>query len=816
MQFGLKSKAGQISAKTPASPGCVGASALAFIDPRVERPGTLVAGVRPDVLPVLLDPTRSGWAQANEVLMAHPGVREIHIIAHGEPGWFQWGSQRTSAETLEREREMLSRWREFLTPDAQILIYGCRVGATAAGRALVETLHDLTGAAVAASREKVGCGNWSLEVSAGKTDAAPPFSAAVCRTYRGQFNPPFAFVEVNRDGEDDGFGNTIDGLAGGSMTILSPDGNFLYATGFLDDTIATFSRDAATGRLTFVEFDRDGEDDGFGNIVDGLDNPSSVTVSSDGNFLYVAGSNDDAIATFSRNVLTGALAFVEVDRGGFDDGFGNTVNGLNGADSVTVSPDGNFLYAAGPFEDAIVTFSRNAVTGALAFVEVDRDGGNDGFGSIIDGLDFVSSVTVSPDGNFLYAAGQADDAIATFSRNPATGELTFVEIDRDGFNDGFGNIIDGLDGANSVVVSQDGNFLYAVSATDSAIATFSRNAATGALTFVDVGRDGGDDGFGNTIDGLDFANLVTLSPDGNFLYAGGGVDLGFATFSRNAATGELTFVEVTRDGQDDGFGNTIEGLIGPQSIVASPDGNFLYVGSQTNTIAVFGPPPGVTITPTSGITSEAGGSAEFSIVLNTQPAADVTFSVTSSDASEGLVSASSFTFTPDNWNVPQTLTVTGVDDALTDGNVAYDVLTGVATSADAQYDGLDPTDLALTNNDNDSTPLTSPVFRFFNTIAGGHFFTASEAERDFVINNLPQFVPEAIGFNASTEPAPGLVPVFRFFNTIAGGHFFTANEAERDFVTDNLPQFVPEGISVSTPTQQMLVSSPMCSASSTR
>ena len=55
------------------------------------------------------------------------------------------------------------------------------------------------------------------------------------------------------------------------------------------------------------------------------------------------------------------------------------------------------------------------------------------------------------------------------------------------------------------------------------------------------------------------------------------------------------------------------------------------------------------------------------MVLTTQPTADVTIALSSSDTTEGTVSPASLTFTTANWNVAQTVTVTGVDDALVDG-----------------------------------------------------------------------------------------------------------------------------------------------------
>ena len=73
---------------------------------------------------------------------------------------------------------------------------------------------------------------------------------------------------------------------------------------------------------------------------------------------------------------------------------------------------------------------------------------------------------------------------------------------------------------------------------------------------------------------------------------------------------------------------------------------------------------GITVTPTSGLTTtEAGGTATFTVVLTSRPVADVTIGLSSSDTTEGTVSPSSLTFTSANWNIPQTVTVTGVDDA---------------------------------------------------------------------------------------------------------------------------------------------------------
>lgn len=111
--------------------------------------------------------------------------------------------------------------------------------------------------------------------------------------------------------------------------------------------------------------------------------------------------------------------------------------------------------------------------------------------------------------------------------------------------------------------------------------------------------------------------------------------------------------------------------------------------------------PGITISPSAGLTTtEAGGAASFTVVLNTQPTAVVTIALSSSDTSEGTVLDSSLTFTSENWNVAQTVTVTGVDDLDVDGNQSYSVVTAAA-SLDLTYNGLNTANVSVTNLDNE-------------------------------------------------------------------------------------------------------------------
>ncbi len=155
------------------------------------------------------------------------------------------------------------------------------------------------------------------------------------------------FVEFKQDDIDG-----VDGLAGARSVIVTPDGKFLYASGYNDSAIAVFARNAQTGKLSFVEFKQDDTDG-----VDGLAGAESLTVSPDGKFLYAVGYDDSAVAVFARDAQTGKLSFVEFKQ---DDTDG--VDGIGGARSVIVTPDGKFLYAAGYDDSAVAVFARDAQT----------------------------------------------------------------------------------------------------------------------------------------------------------------------------------------------------------------------------------------------------------------------------------------------------------------------------------------------------------------------------------------------------------------------------------------------------------------------
>ena len=112
-------------------------------------------------------------------------------------------------------------------------------------------------------------------------------------------------------------------------------------------------------------------------------------------------------------------------------------------------------------------------------------------------------------------------------------------------------------------------------------------------------------------------------------------------------------------------------------------------------------------TPTNSSTvTEAGSKSEFTVRLGKAPTAKVTVNVSSSDTSEGSVSPSELVFTTMDYSTTQSVTVTGVDDSIYDGNKTWNVVLN-PSSTDTGYNALSDVNVAMTTTDDESAPTFS-------------------------------------------------------------------------------------------------------------
>ena len=140
--------------------------------------------------------------------------------------------------------------------------------------------------------------------------------------------------------------------------------------------------------------------------------------------------------------------------------------------------------------------------------------------------------------------------------------------------------------------------------------------------------------------------------------------------------------------------------------------------SATRTSANDGPPSdemtGTPTVPTAAgiavstaaltVTEQDSTGDGYTVVLDTEPTADVVVTVAGHVGTDVTANPTALTFTMSNWETAQTVTVTADDDAdTTDDSVA---LTHSAASADSGYSGIAIAGVAVTVNDNDNAQVT--------------------------------------------------------------------------------------------------------------
>ncbi len=114
--------------------------------------------------------------------------------------------------------------------------------------------------------------------------------------------------------------------------------------------------------------------------------------------------------------------------------------------------------------------------------------------------------------------------------------------------------------------------------------------------------------------------------------------------------------------------------------------------------------------------TEGAGSDTYSLVLNSQPLADVT--VRLSCDSQVAASPVTLTFNPANWNMPQSVTVSAVDDRVAEGSHAGNVLQAAA-SADQAYEGMAVPSVHVDIGDNDIAGVSVVEAGGSTTVAEG-------------------------------------------------------------------------------------------------
>lgn len=238
----------------------------------------------------------------------------------------------------------------------------------------------------------------------------------------------------------------VRGLGGAVSVVVSADGTSVYVAGREDDSLVAFQRDAKTGRLRFIESERERD---FG--------PTSLAISPDGRHVYASGFDASALAVFGRDPDTGRLRRIAIVRDADDPG-----HALTNAASVAVSPDGRRVVAASYGENALELFARDAETGELTRLATAHAG--------VDAPERLRKplgVAFSPSGSEVYAAAADPGSLVAF--DVSDDGLRPVSVHHDEGTDAVAE-------ACAVAISPDGAHVYVAGYGHNAIALFRRGS----------------------------------------------------------------------------------------------------------------------------------------------------------------------------------------------------------------------------------------------------------------------------------------------------------------------------------------------------
>ncbi|MFA0964662.1 Calx-beta domain-containing protein [Roseivirga sp. BDSF3-8] len=169
-------------------------------------------------------------------------------------------------------------------------------------------------------------------------------------------------------------------------------------------------------------------------------------------------------------------------------------------------------------------------------------------------------------------------------------------------------------------------------------------------------------------------------------------------------TGTLTFnpgettksvnVPVINDDIDEGDENFVINLSSPvNATIADSQGTGVINDDDTF---------GVTLSTTTVNVQENGTNGSYTIVLDSEPTADVVVSFITDSQIQAI---SSLTFTPGNWDTPQSVTVVAINDLIDEANPHTGTIQHSLASSDVNYNGASVSDVTASIQDDDAAGL---------------------------------------------------------------------------------------------------------------
>jgi ELWxxDGT repeat protein len=318
---------------------------IVFVDPGVHDLAALLAGMKPGMDVVMLDPHRDALDQIAETLSGQRNVAAVHIIAEGSSGQidFSSGAFDLGNLTTGSHASDLTTIGNALGKQGDLMIWSCNTGQGQVGQAFIDSIAQHTGADVAASTGFIGAaslgGNWALEAHTGPIHATAPLTPEGIQHYDGELGVTFSIIyptyaqspyagspHYGSGGTQVGFSygtsgdNKVDNIFPGYQSANPYNLNSSDATDFtqLGSKVVFVATDATHGRELWITDGTvagtqllDDINPGSGNAFPGIDN-GSVPMQVVGSELFFA-ANDGTHGTelWETDGITGDTQMVK-------------------------------------------------------------------------------------------------------------------------------------------------------------------------------------------------------------------------------------------------------------------------------------------------------------------------------------------------------------------------------------------------------------------------------------------------------------------------------------------------------------------------
>ena len=169
---------------------------------------------------------------------------------------------------------------------------------------------------------------------------------------------------------------------------VSPDGNYLFTSSYTDNYVSIMNitnKSEIVGLASY--YDSEGEYS--------VENIYSIAVSPDGNYLFTSSYTDNYVSIMNitnKSEIVGLASYYDIE-GDYS---------IETIMSIAVSPDGNYLFTTSSV-DAYVSIinitNKSEIVGLASYYDIEGE----------YSVEYIMSIAVSPDGNYLFTSSYIDD-----------------------------------------------------------------------------------------------------------------------------------------------------------------------------------------------------------------------------------------------------------------------------------------------------------------------------------------------------------------------------------------------------------------------